>query len=283
MTGISSVGPTFPLHLWDRLLPQAEITLNLLRTSRLHPQLSAAAHFHGLVDYNKTSLAPPGCKIISHEKPGNMDILWAQKCITTAVKMSTSRLQLVNASWTHSSFSLTIIRCHSYLPLTDFSWRPTPCQMHYKTLIWAYHSLTSWMTPSQRSQHWRKFSNSNSKKFTFPNFQLHLPRSLNAHASPNHPNSRMPPPRQTISQTKIHAQNITNVPLLPMVVTPMMSQHSPPRVSRRSQNIAPRDLSQYNFCGMDTAHMAIALGNQHWSQHHHANAVVHPITGKEME
>jgi hypothetical protein len=39
--------------------------------SRLHPQLSAADHFHGLVDYNKTTFSPPGCKIIEHEKPGN--------------------------------------------------------------------------------------------------------------------------------------------------------------------------------------------------------------------
>jgi hypothetical protein len=60
VAGLSSVDPTFPLHSWDRLLPQAEITLNILRTSRLHPQLSAAAHFHGLVDYNKTAFAPPG-------------------------------------------------------------------------------------------------------------------------------------------------------------------------------------------------------------------------------
>jgi hypothetical protein len=52
VAGLSSVDPSFPMHLWDRLLPQAEITLNLLRTSRLHPQLSAAAHYHGLVDYN---------------------------------------------------------------------------------------------------------------------------------------------------------------------------------------------------------------------------------------
>jgi hypothetical protein len=44
--------------------------LNLLRTSRLHPQFSAAAHFHDLVYYNKTAFAPPGCKIIAHEKPG---------------------------------------------------------------------------------------------------------------------------------------------------------------------------------------------------------------------
>jgi hypothetical protein len=69
--GLSSVDPSFLLQLWDRLLPQAEITLNLLRTSRLHPQLSAAAHFHGLVDYNKKAFAPPGCKIIAHQKPGN--------------------------------------------------------------------------------------------------------------------------------------------------------------------------------------------------------------------
>jgi hypothetical protein len=34
---------------------------------------------------------------------------------------------------------------------------------------------------------------------------------------------------------------------------------------------------------MNTAHMAIALRNNHWSQRHHANAVIHPVTGKEME
>jgi hypothetical protein len=29
--------------------------------------------------------------------------------------------------------------------------------------------------------------------------------------------------------------------------------------------------------------MAIALGNNHWSQRHQANSVIHPVTGKEME
>jgi hypothetical protein len=95
--------------------------------------------------------------------------------------------------------------------------------------------------------------------------------------------SPKPPPRQTRSQTTTHARDITNAPLPLRVVTPMTSPPSPPRVPRRSQNLAPRNLSQDNFCGMDTAHMAIALGNHHWSQVHQANAVVHPITGKEME
>jgi hypothetical protein len=68
-TGLATVDPAFPIHLWDRLLTQAEITLNLLRSSRLHPQLSAAAHYHVLIDYNRTAFGPPGCKIIAHEKP----------------------------------------------------------------------------------------------------------------------------------------------------------------------------------------------------------------------
>jgi hypothetical protein len=43
VAGLSSVDPYLPLHVWDRLLPQPELTFNLLRTSRQHPQLSAAA------------------------------------------------------------------------------------------------------------------------------------------------------------------------------------------------------------------------------------------------
>jgi hypothetical protein len=177
VAGLASVYPTFPLHLWDRLLPQAEIRLNLLGTSRLHPQLSAAAHFHGLVDYNKTAFAPPGATSLhtrnreSAERghpTANTDILWAQQCITAGVKMSTSLPRLVNASWAHSSFSLTIIRCPSYPPLTDCSWRPTTCQMHYNTRIRRCLSLTSEITPSLCSQHWRKILNSNLKNLTFP-------------------------------------------------------------------------------------------------------------------
>jgi hypothetical protein len=70
--GLATVDPDFPAHLWDRILPQAEITLNLLWASRLHPQLSVAAHYQGLIDYNKTTFGPPGCKIIAHEKPAQI-------------------------------------------------------------------------------------------------------------------------------------------------------------------------------------------------------------------
>jgi hypothetical protein len=37
VSGLASVGPDFPLHLWNCILPQAEMKLNLLRKSRRHP------------------------------------------------------------------------------------------------------------------------------------------------------------------------------------------------------------------------------------------------------
>ena len=33
-----STDPDFPMHLWDKTLPQAELTLNLLRQSRVNPR-----------------------------------------------------------------------------------------------------------------------------------------------------------------------------------------------------------------------------------------------------
>jgi hypothetical protein len=96
-------------------------------------------------------------------------------------------------------------------------------------------------------------------------------------------NSPMPLSRQTRSHTTIHTQYISNAPLPPRVVTPRKLRPSPPRVPNRSRRLSPRNLSQDDFCGMDTAHMDIALGDNHWSRQNLANAVIHPGTGKEME
>jgi hypothetical protein len=136
VAGLSSVDPSFPMHLWDRLFPQAEMKLNLLQTSRLHPQLSAAAHYHGLVDYNKTDFAPPGCKIIAHEK-----------CIITGVKMYTSRQRTANASWILSNYYPTIIKCHSYHPPTGYLWQPKTLRTPSRILIQKFPSPASGMTP----------------------------------------------------------------------------------------------------------------------------------------
>jgi hypothetical protein len=68
ITRLCSVDPTFPLKLWDKLLPQAKITLNLLRKSRINPRISAYAQLNGNFDFKRMPLAPPGTRIIAHEK-----------------------------------------------------------------------------------------------------------------------------------------------------------------------------------------------------------------------
>jgi hypothetical protein len=58
------------MHMWDRILPQAVMTLNMLRTSRINPKLSAATHIFGQYDFNRAPMAPPGTRIIAHDTPG---------------------------------------------------------------------------------------------------------------------------------------------------------------------------------------------------------------------
>jgi hypothetical protein len=70
LSGLCSTDKYFPIHLWDRILPQAVMTLKMLRISRLNPKLSAATHIFGQHDYNRAPLAPPGTRLISHETQG---------------------------------------------------------------------------------------------------------------------------------------------------------------------------------------------------------------------
>jgi hypothetical protein len=125
------VDPDFPLHVWDCLLPQEEMTLDLLRKSRQHPQLSAVAHYHGMVDYNKTDFAPTGCNIKAHEMPSQRRT-WAshgQYGYSLGPAMHHYRCQFFYISSTASErivdtldFSITILQRRSYLHLTGYSW-----------------------------------------------------------------------------------------------------------------------------------------------------------------
>ena len=59
---------SFPPTLWDLLLPQAEVTVNLLRKSNAAPNVSAYAHLSGPFEYNKMPLSPMGCEAQVHDK-----------------------------------------------------------------------------------------------------------------------------------------------------------------------------------------------------------------------
>ena len=71
IAGLATTHPDFPLSLWDYLIEQSNITINLLRGSRMNPKLSAYAQIFGPFDFNKNPLAPPGTHVLAHEKPTN--------------------------------------------------------------------------------------------------------------------------------------------------------------------------------------------------------------------
>ena len=65
---IAGTSQMFSPSLWDRLLPQAEIKINLLRQSNATPKVLAYAHLSGPFDYNKIPLVPMGMSVRVHKK-----------------------------------------------------------------------------------------------------------------------------------------------------------------------------------------------------------------------
>ena len=67
ISALATTDSDFPLQLWDRLTPQVEATLNLLRASRVDPTKSAYEILNGPYDWNRYPLAPLGCKAVVYE------------------------------------------------------------------------------------------------------------------------------------------------------------------------------------------------------------------------
>jgi hypothetical protein len=267
-----------------------------LRTSILHPQLSAAAHFHGLVYYNKTAFAPPGCKIIAHEKPGKRRT-WApqgQHGYSLGPAMHHYRCQNV---YIYATASERIVDTLEFFPHNY----QVPQLSSTEILIMAVNDMMDALQNPHMDVPFTQVGDDTISALTAlaeifklkiqevqtPTLPTAPPKVALSPclAESSHPMlaSPIPFPRQTRSKTTIHTQDIAKAPLLPRVVTPVPRTPSPLRVPTRLENISPRNLSQDAFYGMDTAHRDIALGNNHWSQQHQAKGVVNPVTGKEME
>ena len=65
---LAGTDPQFPLEVYDELIPQGELTLNLLRPSNADPSISAWEYVRGPYDFEKHPIAPAGIKVIVHKK-----------------------------------------------------------------------------------------------------------------------------------------------------------------------------------------------------------------------
>jgi len=69
IAALATTDRDFPLQLWDKLAPQVQGTLNLLRASRINPNKSVYKALNGPYNWDRYPLTPPGCKAVIYEAP----------------------------------------------------------------------------------------------------------------------------------------------------------------------------------------------------------------------
>jgi hypothetical protein len=219
-------------------------------------ELSAAAHFHGLVEYNKTDFAPPRFKIIAHEKPG-------KRCTLAPHGQHGYSLGPVMHDYQCQNVYISSTASEQIVDTLEFS--PHNSQMPQLSSTDRLIMATKYMTDALKNPHLevpfaRVGDDTISALATLAAiFKLKLrqtppptlpaapptvkQRTCLAESSNPIVASPMPLPRQTRSQTTIHTQDINNAPLPPRVVTPRTLNPSPPRVPTRSQRLSLHNLS----------------------------------------
>ena len=66
---LAGISDSFPNYMWDRLLPQTELTLNLLFQSNILLSMLAWENYNGPFNFDSTPIGPIGCPFIIYNKP----------------------------------------------------------------------------------------------------------------------------------------------------------------------------------------------------------------------
>jgi hypothetical protein len=64
LAGMGTLDPNCPIQLWCQFIEQGQDTLNMSRTSRVNPKLSAYAILDGQFEFDRTPMAPVGTKAL---------------------------------------------------------------------------------------------------------------------------------------------------------------------------------------------------------------------------
>ncbi|KAL7480300.1 hypothetical protein ACHAW6_005992 [Cyclotella cf. meneghiniana] len=69
---LSEVYSSFPIHLWDQLIPQTEMPAV--------PKISTYAYLNRLHNYNRILLVLLGCEVQVHERTKTKTVLYPHSC-----------------------------------------------------------------------------------------------------------------------------------------------------------------------------------------------------------
>ena len=123
--------------MWDTLIQQAELTLDLLLQATINPKISAWDYFNGPFDYAATPLGPLGSRVMIHNTV-NTRKSWDQRgregfYIVPALQHYRC-LAVFDSKTKHVSISDTVDFLHTYLQQPTLT--PEDCIVH------AVHLLT---------------------------------------------------------------------------------------------------------------------------------------------
>ncbi len=137
IAALATTDSDFPLQLWDRLTPQVENTLNMLRALQIDPSKSAYEILNGLYDWNNCPLAPLGCKAIVY-KDGDTCGSWVSRGVNAFY------LGPAKDHYRCNNYYIPKTRAYRILGSTELF--PQHCQLPYMTLHQHFHALTDELT-----------------------------------------------------------------------------------------------------------------------------------------
>ena len=114
---LCTVDPAFAMDAWDLLIPQAELTLNLMRSSSFCPHTSAWHSLHGPYNFDHEPIAPPGMRIVCFEAPSQRST-WSPHGI--------DGFYVGPAMNHHRCFTVYIPSTHATRITGQLSWHPPP-------------------------------------------------------------------------------------------------------------------------------------------------------------
>ena len=119
---LAGVDPGFLNYMWDTLLQQTDLTLNLFCQATINPKMSVWDYFNGPFNYAATPLEPLGSRVIIHNTV-NTRKSWEQRGregFYIGPSLQHYRcLTVFDSKTKHVSISDTVDFLHTYL------WQPT--------------------------------------------------------------------------------------------------------------------------------------------------------------
>jgi hypothetical protein len=107
------------MHLWDKTILQAELTLNLLHQSRINPKLSMWKQINGRYDFNRTPIAPPGVRVKAHARPAQRQT-WAPHTFDAWYVGPTLEHYRCHTVWATKTRNLRIVNQLMWFPHHSF-------------------------------------------------------------------------------------------------------------------------------------------------------------------